>query len=58
LHVFNIAMLGKQGWRLVQNPNSLCAQVLRAKYYPNGNVLQAGAVDGMSYTWRSVLKGL
>jgi hypothetical protein len=36
----------------------LCAQVLRAKYYPNGNALQATDVDGMSYTWRSVLKGM
>jgi hypothetical protein len=32
------------------------AQLLNAKYYPNGNVLQASAVDGMSYMWRSVLK--
>jgi hypothetical protein len=31
---------------------------LRAKYYPNGNVLHAHAIEGMSYTWRSVLKGI
>ncbi|RLN04844.1 hypothetical protein C2845_PM13G09270 [Panicum miliaceum] len=29
-------MLAKQAWRLVQNPSSLCARVLRAKYYPDG----------------------
>lgn len=32
LHLFNLAMLARQGWRLVQNPDSLCAQILRAKY--------------------------
>jgi len=33
LHLFNLAMLARQGWRLLLNPESLCAQVLRAKYY-------------------------
>jgi len=34
IHSFNMAMLAKQGWRLVMNPDSLCAQLLKAKYYP------------------------
>lgn len=58
LLAFNLAMLARQGWRLIQSPNSLCAQILRAKYFPHGNVLQARAVDGISYTWCSVLKGI
>jgi hypothetical protein len=33
IHLFNMAMLAKQGWRLVHNTESLCARVLRAKYY-------------------------
>ena len=49
-------MLAKQGWRLIQAPDSLCAQVLKARYYPNGSVLTAQNINGMSYTWRSVLK--
>ena len=32
LHVFNLAMLARQGWRILQNPNSLCAQALMAPY--------------------------
>jgi len=36
IHTFNLAMLAKQAWRLVQNPTSLCAQVMQARYYPNG----------------------
>ena len=56
MHSFNLAMLAKQVWRLLLEPNSLCARVLRAKYY--GNVLAAKTRRNMSYTWRSILKGL
>uniref|UniRef100_A0A8R7R8A6 Uncharacterized protein n=1 Tax=Triticum urartu TaxID=4572 RepID=A0A8R7R8A6_TRIUA len=35
LHVFNKAMLARQAWRLANAPNSLCARVLSAKYYPS-----------------------
>ncbi|CAN6374879.1 unnamed protein product [Urochloa humidicola] len=58
IHIFNMAMLAKQGWRLIHNPESLCAQVLRAKYYPEGNPLKASPGRNMSYTWRSILSGL
>lgn len=35
LYAFNLALLlVKQGWRLLQNPNSLVSQILKAKYYP------------------------
>jgi hypothetical protein len=58
IHTFNLAMLAKQGWRLIQNPNSLCAQVLRAKYFPNKSLFEASNANGVSYTWRSILKGV
>jgi hypothetical protein len=51
LHSFNMAMLARQGWRIIQAPDSLCSRVLRAKYFPNGNILTAGVVPGMSYVW-------
>jgi hypothetical protein len=35
---FSLAMLGKQGWRLMTNPTSVCAQVLKGKYYPTGGM--------------------
>jgi hypothetical protein len=35
LYGFNLAMLAKQAWRMLIAPDSLCAQVLKAKYYPN-----------------------
>lgn len=39
--LFNKAMLGKQGWRLLTRPDSLCAQVLKGKYYPSSGFLSA-----------------
>jgi hypothetical protein len=58
IHTFNMAMLAKQGWRLIHNPDSLCAQVLRPKYFPQGDILKASQKPNMSYTWRSILKGI
>jgi hypothetical protein len=50
-HSFNLAMLAKQIWRLITVPDSLCAQVLRAKYFPHGDILKAGPNEGSSFTW-------
>nr|XP_051221482.1 uncharacterized protein LOC127339703 [Lolium perenne] len=57
-HSFNLAMLSKQVWRLIVNPESLCARVLRAKYYPNGDILSAGPKAGSSYTWQSIVASI
>ncbi|GKU88725.1 hypothetical protein SLEP1_g2954 [Rubroshorea leprosula] len=54
LHEFNMAMLGKQGWRLMTNPDSLAAQLLKAKYFPRTNFLHAVLKPGCSLTWRSI----
>lgn len=39
IRLMNQVMLARQAWRLVAFPDSLCAKVLKAKYYPNGNLL-------------------
>jgi hypothetical protein len=57
-HSFNLAMLAKQIWRLINEPNSLYARVLRAKYYPHGDILKAGPKTGSSFTWQSILVGI
>ncbi|MCI36196.1 ribonuclease H protein, partial [Trifolium medium] len=56
LRAFNEALLAKQGWRLITHPSSLVAQVLKAKYYPNAQFLQAKPKQHMSYSWRSILQ--
>jgi hypothetical protein len=58
VHSFNLAMLAKQCWILIENYDSLCARVLRARYYPRGDILNCelkkgsymfGKVDGQGY---------
>ncbi|WVZ54295.1 hypothetical protein U9M48_005117 [Paspalum notatum var. saurae] len=58
LHLFNLAMLARQAWRLLLAPDTLCGQVLKAKFFPNSNILHCKARSGISYTWRSILKGV
>ncbi|KAM1657775.1 hypothetical protein COP2_047342 [Malus domestica] len=35
LHAFNLGLITKQAWKLQTEPNSLVAQVFRAKYFPS-----------------------
>ena len=58
LECFNQAMLSKQVWRLLSEPQSLCAQVLRAKYFPSGDLLNSVLKKGSSYTWQSIWSGI
>lgn len=38
---FNIAMLGKKVWRILQNPNSLVARLLKGRYFEYSTILDA-----------------
>ena len=57
LESFNLALLSKQVWRLLSEPDSLCAQVLRAKYFPSGDLLNCELKKGSSYTWQAEYLG-
>jgi hypothetical protein len=58
LRLFNQALLARQAWRLLQNPYTLCAQVLRAKYYPTGSLLDTVFAGNSSTTWQAIVHGL
>uniref|UniRef100_A0A803PS58 Reverse transcriptase domain-containing protein n=1 Tax=Cannabis sativa TaxID=3483 RepID=A0A803PS58_CANSA len=51
---FNQAMLAKQAWRLLKQPDSLLAKVLKSRYYPNNSFLQATLGHSPSLTWQGI----
>lgn len=55
LYAFNLAMLAKQAWRVVQNPSSLVGQIYRACYFPRSSFWDASLGSSPSYSWRSIL---
>ncbi|XP_013601232.1 PREDICTED: uncharacterized protein LOC106308638 [Brassica oleracea var. oleracea] len=54
IHEFNLALLAKQLWRLVQYPDSLVARVLKGRYYRIGSPLRSLSVSSPSYVWTSI----
>ncbi|XP_074336432.1 putative mitochondrial protein AtMg00310 [Apium graveolens] len=51
---FNLALLGKQGWRLLSNPSSLVSRVYKARYFPKVSFLDAKI--GNNPIWHSILE--
>ncbi|KAG2574039.1 hypothetical protein PVAP13_7KG295601 [Panicum virgatum] len=51
-------MLARQAWRLLIFPDSLCAKLLKAKYYPNSRLLDTAFPRNASNTWRAIEYGL
>lgn len=54
LYVFNMTLLGKQGWRLLNNPDCLVARLYKAKYFPRCDFMQAVKGNNSSFIWRSI----
>jgi len=57
LRHFNVAMLGKQGWRLMSRPESLCARVLKGRYFHDSDFMECTRKKHASHTWRAILAG-
>jgi hypothetical protein len=55
LSLFNQAMLGRQAWRLLTRPESLCAKVLKGKYFPHKTFWKRQEKKKSSETWRAIL---
>lgn len=49
---FNLAMLGKQGWWFISNPDSLVSKVYKEWYFPRGNFLESALGNNPIFIWR------
>ena len=57
MEIFNLALLARQAWRLLNEPKSLSARILKAAYFPNTDFLEAEVGNHPSQIWRAVLDG-
>ena len=53
----NLALLAKQAWRMVDQPDALWVRFLKAVYFPNQSFFEARKKRGMSWIWASILQG-
>ncbi|XP_042946916.1 uncharacterized mitochondrial protein AtMg00310-like [Carya illinoinensis] len=58
LHLFNLALLAKQGWRLLRNEDSLLYKVYKAKYFPNSSLFDSKVCASSSYVWKGIWEAL
>jgi len=56
LSTFNLATLGKQGWKFLSEPDSLVSGILKVRYFPSNNYLTTQPCHNPNYVWRSILR--
>jgi len=56
LSTFNLAMLGKQGWKFITEPDSLESRIFKARYFPSSSYLTATVGHNPSYVWRNIMR--
>lgn len=54
IEAFNLALLGKQLWRMLKNKESLLTRIFRSRYFSKSDLLSAGLGSLPSYAWRSI----
>ena len=57
LELFNKALIAKQGWRILQHPESLAGKVLKEKYFQNSSFLESNLERIPSYAWCNIWNG-
>ena len=56
IYAFNLAMLAKQAWRLIQGTHTLFFRVYKACYFPNYSFMEAELGNNSSFVQRSLLE--
>ena len=52
---FNEALLAKKVWQMLENLESLCHRVFKARFFPDCSILEATSSTNGSYAWKSIL---
>ena len=58
LRAFNLVMLAKQGWRMIQCIDSLLYKCFKARYFPRSSFLDVVESPSCSYVWRILMAAL
>ena len=58
LRSFNLAMLAKQGWKLLHHHDSLLFKCFKARYFSMCHFLEAMDSPNSSYVWQSMVAAL
>ncbi|XP_019099588.1 PREDICTED: uncharacterized protein LOC109132435 [Camelina sativa] len=54
---FNQALLAKQAWRILNNPESLVSRFYKSRYFRKSTIMECGSGSRPYYAWRSILHG-
>ncbi|KAL0409008.1 UNVERIFIED_CONTAM: putative mitochondrial protein [Sesamum radiatum] len=54
LEAFNLALVSKQVWRILKNPDTLLSKILKGRYFARGSIFEARLGFNPSSTWRSI----
>lgn len=57
MEMFNLALLVKEAWRVLQEPSTLSARVLKVVYFPVEGFLEERFGSLPSRIWRSIMNG-
>lgn len=55
LYGFNIALIGKQCWKFMKEPQSLLSRIYKARYFPDCHLLQAKMRTVASFIWAGLM---
>lgn len=55
LTLFNKALLAKQVWRILENPDLIISRIQKARYFKHTDIMDAPLGYNLSYIWHSLL---
>ncbi|KAL9665105.1 hypothetical protein QQ045_020515 [Rhodiola kirilowii] len=56
--LMNMALLAKQAWRILMEPNLLISRLLKARCFPESDMFNATIGARPSYAWRGIQEAL